>query len=99
MPQVKKGTFPKTILGSEKPFGYMICLATLPCDEGSCAGARFRSHVPLVTCKRDLRTCPYVARRGISELRGGGCCVFGGPHLVCEPEKLFEKQLPVVSCQ
>src|SRR5271157_1282873 len=43
---------------SEALLEISIRLVALLCDEGSFAGARRRTHVGRVTCKRDLRTCP-----------------------------------------
>ena len=60
----------------------------------------FRS-VPFqgVTCACDLCTCENHLGCGITEVRGGGCCVFVGCTQCAGLEKLFENQSSVAGRQ
>ena len=42
------------------------------------AGLKARSNRVSITCQRDLRPCGNQAQRGITDVRGRWCCVFGG---------------------
>jgi len=73
-----------------------LCDLRHPLAEGLVGMARLRGSI---TCERDRRPCGYSARRGINENEETVIVSPKRPDPVCGHGKLFEKQLPVASCQ